>query len=172
MLGGAAIVLFLAAWVRPYYNSNSFAPYKVDVTLPEDQTLSYFIDQVIAERNESTNNIQFNFGNNEALIPRFRPQPLNQAQTYRGNSWIDVFTKVGDNSPCLKIKVAANTLSFQIDPQKMKKLRQATEPLTRVRLSKKFIVCKVVDLTKHLISVALVFFPEITLPLFVLIGVK
>src|SRR5271166_4152784 len=120
--GGAAIVLFLAAWVRPYYNSNSFAPYKLDVTLPEDQSLSYFIDQVIAERNENANNIQFKFGNDEALIRRFRPQPFNQAQTYRGNSWIDVFTKIGDNSPCLKINAAANTLSFQIDPQKIEEV--------------------------------------------------
>lgn len=140
--GGAAIVLFLAAWVRPYYNSNSFAPYKLDVTLPEGQSLAYFIDQVIAERNENENDIQFNFGNDEALIRRFRPKPFNQSQIYRGNSWIDVFTKIGDSSPCLKISGAANTLSVQIDPQKIEEVTANDSVPNGGPPSKKFIICK------------------------------
>jgi hypothetical protein len=140
--GGAAIVLFLAAWVRPYYNSNSFAPYKLDVTLPADQSLSYFIDQISAERNANANNIQFNFGNEEAQIRAFRPRPLNQEQIYKGSSWFDVFAKISDSSPCLKINAAGNTLNFQLDPQKIDEIPLSDGRANTNAAQTKFVVCK------------------------------
>ena len=140
--GAAAIVLFLAAWVRPYYNSNSFAPYKLDVTLPEDQSLSYFIDQISAERNANGNNIQLNFGDEEAQIRVFRPRPLNQALIYKGSSWIDVFNKISDSSPCLKITTAGSTLSFQLDSQKIEEIPIGNGRANTKASEAKFVVCK------------------------------
>jgi hypothetical protein len=119
--GGAAIVLFLAAWIRPYYNSNSFAPYKLDVTLPEGQGLAYFIDAVNSERNANNTNIQFQFGGDEALIRRFRP-PLPGNQTYRGNSWTDVFEKIGRSSPCITVETVGNTIHFSVDKNNTKEI--------------------------------------------------
>jgi hypothetical protein len=139
--GGAAIVLFLAAWVRPYYNSNSFAPYKLDVTLPEDQSLSFFIDQITVERNANANSIQLNFGNEEAQIRTFRPQPLNQTLIYKGSSWIDVFTKISDSSPCLKITILGNTLNFQLDPQKTEEIPIGNGRANTKGSRAKFVVC-------------------------------
>ncbi len=110
--GGAAVLLFLVAWVRPYYNSANYAPYSIVMSVGPGEPLGNLLDKIADERRQGKLEVTFDFGGEEDAIRNYIPVRDTRIQ-YKANSWQELFKYIAqDSEKCLEIQVSKDKLSF------------------------------------------------------------